>query len=273
MTLHSWLPHTLLALTLTTTWPALAATEIVPLNYRMADEILPLAQSLLGNEGSVNAYGNQLIVNAAPSKIAELRDLLSQLDTAPRRLLISVDSSEGGFSDDRGYSVDGAIRAGDVELEAGRGQRHGSNQVRILRRDTSSRGGGIQQVQTNEGYPALIQIGQSVPLTNSSSDGYGQIYNQTQYRDVTRGFYVTASLSGERVHLNINSNRDRLNQSRPQVIDVQQTQTQVSGRLGEWIPFGGISEQFQSSQNSLGQRYSTQGRENLSLRIKVEVVD
>ena len=44
-----------------------AATEVIPLNYRTSDEVLTVVQSVLGNEGRANAYGNQLIVNAEPA--------------------------------------------------------------------------------------------------------------------------------------------------------------------------------------------------------------
>ena len=250
-----------------------AATEVIPLSFRTADEVLDVVQSTLGQEGKVNAYGNQLIVNAEPAKIAEVRALLLQLDTEPRRLLISVDSDESGYQSDRGYQADGSISAGNAEIQIGQGEINGRDQVRIIRRSTDSRSGGTQQVQATEGYPALIQVGQSVPLTTRGRDAYGQPYSNTQYRNVTRGFYVTASLSGERVHINISSNRDRLSQSQPGAIDVQSTDTRVSGRLGEWINIGGVSEQSQGSQADFLQHRSTQGREDMSIRVKVDVVN
>ena len=237
-----------------------AATEVIPLNFRTADEVLSVVQSVLGHEGKVNAYGNQLIVNAEPAKIAEVRALLQQLDTEPRSLLISVDTNESGFQSDRGYRADGTISAGDAEVQIGR-------------RSTDSRSGGTQQVQATEGYPALIQVGQSVPLTTRGRDAYGQPYSNTQYRNVTRGFYVTASLSGELVHINISSNRDRLSQSQAGAIDVQSTDTRVSGRVGEWISIGGVSEQSQGEQGDFMRHRSTQGREDMSMRVKVDVVN
>jgi hypothetical protein len=261
------------ALTLSMTLPLQAATEVLQLNYRSADELMPVVQATLGDEGRVSAYGSQLVVNASNEKINELRELLAQLDTAPQRLLISVDSSESGYQDERGYRVDGSARIGDVRVDAGRGERHGQDRVRIIRRNTDSRGGGVQQVQASEGYPALIQVGQSVPLTSSGYGPYGQAYQQTEYRNVTQGFYVTASVSGDTVHVSISSNRDRLSQSHPGVIDIQQADTRVSGRLGEWIPFGGSSEQYSSNHGGFLRDQASQGRSDLSMRLKVEVID
>lgn len=263
----------LLVLSLGLSLPLQAATELIQLNYRMADEVLPLVQTALDGQGKASAYGNQLLINAEPDKIAEIRDLLGQLDRAPRRLLISVDTSESSLDDGTGYRVDGSISAGDVEVIAGRGEIQGRDQVRIIRRSTDSRSGGTQQVQATEGYPALIQVGQSVPLTSTSVGPYGQVYQNTQYHNVNQGFYVTATLAGDRVNLSISTSNDRVNQYQPGVIDTQSTDTRVSGRLGEWIPLGGVSEQSQRNDSGFARQYSTQGSSDMSMRIKVEALD
>jgi len=247
-----------------------AATEVIPLNFRMAQDMLPIAESVVGDQGKVNAYGNQLIVNAPAAVIAELREVLSQLDNEPKRLLISVDTQNSAASTDSGYRIDGSVVIGDTEVRAGRGEAGGRDQARIIRRNTTSQGDGIQQVQTTEGYPALIQVGQSAPLTTSATDEYGRLYQQTHYRNVTRGFYATATVHGDRVQITISSQQDRMSASRAGVIDIQETDTRVSGRLGEWISLGGIDESASSNHNGTLRRHSTQGRQDLSLRLKVD---
>ena len=263
----------LLALSLGLSLPLQAATELIQLNYRTAEDVLAVVQSTLDGQGKVSPYGNQLVINASPEKIREVRDLLQQLDPAPRRLLISVDTRESSFQDRDGYRVDGSVSAGDVEVIAGRGEVRGRDQVRIIRRSTDSRSGGTQQVQATEGYPALIQVGQNVPLTTTSVGPYGQVYQNTEYRNVTQGCYVTATLSGDRVHLNISANNDRVNPYQPGVIDVQSTDTRVSGRLGEWIPLGGVSQQSQGDDSGFLRRHSTRGSNDMSMRIRVEALD
>lgn len=232
----------------------MAATEVLPLKYHTSADMLPVAQDFIGKDGQVSAYGNQLIVKAEPGKIEELKDLLSQLDTAPKRLLITVDTNENNGRGDEGYSVNGA-------------------QTRIISRSTASRDGGIQQIQASEGAPALIQVGQSVPITSSQSDSYGGYSSQTQYRNVTQGFYVTASVTGETVHLAISTNRDRMSQERPDVVNVQSTDTTVTGRLGEWITLAGVNRQTQTDKQGLARSYSTQGRDDMTLRVKVDTLD
>ncbi len=248
----------LAALTLLASFTATAATEIVPLNNRTSDDLLPVAQNFLGRDGKVSAYGNQLIVNADPDKIQQLRALITQLDVPARRLLISVDTSDNNAGDGGGYTINGS---------------NGGAQTRIINYGTTNRTGGTQQVQATEGTPALIQVGQSVPFTSAQTDSYGGMQTQTQYRNVTQGFYVTASVTGETVYLSISTNNDRINRERQDVVDVQSTDTQVSGRLGEWITLAGTNEQSQANQRAFSRNWSTQGRNDMILRVKVDPVD
>lgn len=239
----------LTALVMTVSACAMAATEVVNLNNRTSADLLPVAQNFIGKDGTVSAYGNQLIVNAEPARIEGLRALLGQLDTPAKRLLITVDTNEN------------------------KQQNSGDSQTRIISYGTASRDGGVQQIQASEGVPALIQVGQSVPLTTTQQDSYGRLQNQTQYRNVTQGFYVTASVTGETVHLAISTNRDRMSQERPDVVNVQSTDTTVSGRLGEWIPLAGINRETQADKSSTTRSYSTQGRDDLTLRVKVDTLN
>ncbi|MEZ0507844.1 secretin N-terminal domain-containing protein [Pseudomonas sp. Env-94] len=239
----------LTALVMTVSACAMAATEVVNLNNRTSADLLPVAQNFIGKDGTVSAYGNQLIVNAEPARIGGLRALLGQLDTPAKRLLITVDTNENNQ------------------------QNSGDSQTRIISYGTASRDGGVQQIQASEGVPALIQVGQSVPLTTTQQDSYGRLQNQTQYRNVTQGFYVTASVTGETVHLAISTNRDRMSQERPDVVNVQSTDTTVSGRLGEWIPLAGINRETQADKSSTTRSYSTQGRDDLTLRVKVDTLN
>ncbi|NWC09395.1 secretin [Pseudomonas agarici] len=247
----------LTSLLLACTFSAQAATEIIPLNYRTSGDLLPVVQNFLGQNGKASAYQNQLIVDAEPSKINELRDFLHQLDKPARRLLISVDTSESNDQGTQGYSI------------------NGQGQTRIISRGTDSREGGIQQVQASEGAPALIQVGQSVPLTTSTGqlDAYGRPQTQTQYRNVTQGFYVTASVTGNIVHLAISTNRDRMSQERQDVVNVQSTDTIISGPLGQWMTLAGVNGQTQADRQALTRNYSTSSRNDMTLRVKVEMLD
>lgn len=227
---------------------ALADTQVITLQNRTSADLLPVAQNFIGKDGNGTVYGNQLIVEAPAQKIQGLEDLLSQLDTPARRLLITVDTSDSNLPDSNSNS-----------------------NTRVY--STASRDGGVQQIQATEGVPALIQTGQSIPQTSTQTDAYGRLSAQTAYRNVTKGFYITASVTGETVHLAISTNRDRMSQEQPDVVNVQSTDTQVSGPLGQWITVAGISGQNLAGQQGQTRTYSTQSRDDMTLRVKVDALD
>lgn len=225
---------------------ALADTKVITLQNRTSTDLLPIAQNFIGKNGKVSAYGNQLIVEAASSKIQNLENLLAQLDTPAKRLLITVDTRDNSLP-------------------------QSNSETRVI--STASREGGTQQIEATEGVPAQIQIGQSVPLTTTQTDAYGRLLTQAEYRDVTQGFFVTATVTGETVHLAISTHLDNMSQERPDVVNMQNTNTQISGPLGQWITVAGSSNQSHSENNATTLTYSTQGRNDMTVRVKVNILD
>lgn len=256
------LRHLLAAAAFAACMPLQAATEVISLDFRMGSELLPIAQSVVGDRGRVNAQGNHLIVNAPPEAIAELRQTLEQLDKESKRLLITVDTQATASGQDRGYSVSG---------EAG-GSRDNA-QVRIIRHTTHGKGAGVQQIQVSEGYPAFIQVGESVPLTATGTDIYGQPYQQTEYRDVMRGFYATPTVNGDRVQVSISTVNDRVSANRADAVEMQRSETHVTGRLGEWITVGTHSETNTADSRAPTRSYATSGAGDSTVRLKIDRLD
>lgn len=243
--------------TLLSALPALAATEIITLGYRTADELLDVADSVIGDRGRVSASGNHLVVNAPASVISELRAVISQIDQPPRRLLITLDTQDSAGAAYQGLGIADSPRTG----------------VRIIQHRTDRQGNGLQQIQTTEGFPALIQVGQRVPFDQTAIDAHGRPYRQTGLEDVMRGFFVTAQVIGEHVRVTLNSRRDALNQTDRDSIDTQRAATHLTGRLGEWIEVGGVAEQYSADDRSLHRLYSTEGEQDVRLRLRVDVLE
>jgi len=244
------LPRSLIATLMIVTHLGLAeaATEVLPLQHRDSAELLPTVQALLGQQGSVSAFENKLVVDASPERIAELRALLGQLDTEPRRLLISVDTRDSNFQDTRGGA-------------------------RLIRHGTDNREGGLLQVQATEGRAALVQLGHSVPLIQVGTDAYGRMLSDTEYRNVTQGFYVVPRLSGNTVHLQITTNNDRMSRERQDVVSIKSSDTTVSGKLDEWITVAGFNGRSRAGQPSNRQTYGTERQEDMTLRVKVQLIE
>ena len=80
-------------------------------------------------------------------------------------------------------------------------------------------------------------------------------------------------LGGDLATITISANNNRLNPQHSGVIDVQQADTVVTARLGEWVSIGGIDESNGGNDSDLGRRISTQRVESGTLRLKVDRLD
>lgn len=261
-----------LLLVLPVSWVTAApTTEVMPLEYGMAADMLPVIQPLLRSDERASAYGNQLIIRAEPERLQEIRALLTDLDRRPAQLRISVASAGTRTGSQSGYRIDGRVQtdAGDVVI----GQPRGTNQARVIRRDTTGASDGVRVIVANEGYPVLIQTGQSIPLHTTSTNVYGQPMRQTQYHDVTSGFYATVRLHGDHATITLSANNNRLSSSDRDVIDVQRTDTVVNARLGEWVTIGGVDDYDDSQDQDIGRRTTTRSAQQQSVRLMVERAD
>ena len=97
-----------------------------------------------------------------------------------------------------------------------------------------------------QGKPALIEIGQSVPVAERRVKGGGidpRLYNTITYKDVTTGFRVLPRVSGSIVTLEISPQRAAPSAQGGGSCDIAQMHTTVSGTLGEWIDIGGAVQE------------------------------
>lgn len=243
-------------------------TEVFTLGYSMAESMIPAIEPILRNNERVSAYGNQLIVRAEPERIEEIRTLLAQLDRQPAQLRISVANDGSSTSSGSGFEINSRFETGAGDIVVG--DPSSRNQARIIRRETRGQSDGVRRITANEGYPVLIQSGQRVPLTTTTTNVYGLIVQQTQYRNVTQGFYATVRLNGNQATITLSANNNRVNRNDNRVIDLQQADTVITGRVGEWITVGTLGDTARSNDRDVGRRLSTRSQDEGSIRLMVE---
>lgn len=240
--------------------------EVIPLKHRTAEEVIPILQPFVTEGGAISGMQNKVIISTTPSNLAEIKKILVSIDGELRRLMVTVKQDEvreesGEKLEISGRAVIDDIAGATVGGSGGdRGltveNKHGEESVRIRAFGVQSpeEDDVIQQVQVLEGNKAFIRIGLSVPLTAYATERYingRRVIESPEYRDVITGFYVLTRVSGDRVTLDISTHRDRLVDIRTGSTNVQQIETCVSGRLGEWIEIGGLLHQVIGKQSGI----------------------
>lgn len=234
------------------------------LQHALAEQVVPVLAAQLSSGSSVTPYRQQLILNVTDTEYRNLQALLVQLDTAPRSLLISVRKQSQQRDNDERFGVQGRIGEGDVQVQSGNGrQQRTETRVIVNQGNTQSTRDGSQQVRAVEGMEAFISAGNTVSMRSGN-------YGQRELVPVQSGFYATARIVEGEVIVDIDQRDDRL-QGRD--IATQNLQTQVRGRIGEWIPLGGLSTSQSGSDRAVTNYGSNTANSTSDLAIKVDLLD
>ena len=252
--------------------------EVIQLNSRSLEEILPVIKPFVGADGSATGMGSSLVLKAAPARVLEIRKLLLEIDRPPKRLLIRVSKHSDLESSVSGYSASADIKAGDGQVSINSPGHRGDGsraRIRVYDTDDQRRRTIGHMVQALEGRPAFIASGSLIPVrTIERYYGYGHPHARylTQMQDVSSGFYVVPRLHGDQVTLEIQQRDDRPGMYRGE-IRTQSADTVVRGRLGEWFSLGGIDTSRNNREGGLGRSISTQESIDQQIKVMVECMD
>jgi hypothetical protein len=260
--------------------------EVIPMQHRSADDVVQILQPLVAPGGTVTGMNNQLIIKTTPENMVELKRVLQSLDRSPRRLLISVRQDSAGMAQSREQALSGKYSSGGVSTEI-RDPSHAHEGLVITKRDdkgnivryrqqdsiSDSNDKNSFRVQATEGYPAFINIGQSIPVPNRTTyvtpDGV-VVTDATEYVDSTSGFYALPRLNGDQVTILIAPTLSKPYGGGMPVFDMQNVETTATGRLGEWLEVGGINQSASGSDRRLLSSSSRQGQLSNSIYLKVD---
>jgi type II secretory pathway component GspD/PulD (secretin) len=262
--------------------------EVISLKYRTEEQVIPVIQPMVGPEGSVSGFQGQLILRTTPANLEEIRRILVSIDTAPRRLSITVrqgaqlersrrEAEVSGFAgNDRARAFvpgSGEVSGGNVVI------RPGDDRLRARVLDSAGSGAdsSMQTIQVLEGNSAFIRVGESRPVpsrqvrrTVVGGQVVEQVVDSVEYREASTGVYVRPRVTGDRVILEVSPHRDSFAGQSPGAVNVQRMVTTVSGRLGEWIELGGIDQGSSSQGSTLLGSTSRSAADRRQVQIKVE---
>lgn len=266
--------------------------EVIPLQHRPAELILPALRDVASAETQLTATGNQLVVRASTAEVARLKALIQQLDQPLAQFRISVrqqgQNSLSGRGADGSYTYQqgqGGLRVGRTTLDgkplppentAGTRitSRDGQHSSSVTVRQYSTRGNSntTQQLRAVEGYPAYLETGQQIPFLSHYHDRYGHSTEQS-YQPVVTGFYVTLSMSGsERVNVDIATTKQSVAEHGygGTTVNTAGYQSRLNVPLDEWVDLGSSLQQNSNQTSGIVEHRRLQERENLNLQVKIE---
>ncbi len=250
--------------------PAMAQSEVlsahsIQLNYRQAEDIMPLIKPFLHPKGVMTGQGYKILLKTSTKNYQDLMQFVAELDVALRLLRISVTVDNEQVRRENQDST----RQTESSNNKGVLENLTSKQTSTGRRDKSEL---TQQIQVQEGKWANINTGESVPIGQRTRNPDGTITESIRYKSITSGFQVLPRISGDQVTLFITPQIDSKHKEGGGRIQTRRAETTLSGKLNQWILLGGNSE---AVINQPGSRiYSTQKRKKShnQIFVKVEVI-
>lgn len=209
--------------------------KVIQLSSRTADEVVDLILPFLAPEGTAVASGTKLIIRTSPENLAEVEQLIDQLDQRPAQFEISVlQTSQRTLQElNAGSAIDGAVSSRGAQVRA-RGH--------LYQTDSKTDGETTQKLRIMEGRAAHIEVGRAYPVILYSGQGYGSgpYYSEgTGYQEATTGFAVIPRMAGDEVLLEVSPWSDRFSRLGGGVVNTQSAHTTIRAPLGTWVNFGG----------------------------------
>lgn len=255
-----------------------APLQIIDLNNRPADEIIPVIKPMLKPNDAITGTGFQLFLRTDAKTLEEIMRLLQVMDKAPRNLVIKVRNNLDSESKSTDFNTSGNYKVDDdVSVIVGdRPPKEEGTKVRVNSNRSSTDRDSQHMIRVIEGGQAFIAAGEIRPYEHRTiiKHRYGvSVYDSVDYQDVTSGFYVTPRLSGkDRVSLQVQPHYRTVNEERSGTIDVQEADTTLDAKLGEWIQIGGIDTDAKSKDSGIlsTSRNSSNIRSEIYIKVDLE---
>ena len=276
----------LLGLMLLVTAVQADSLSIIQLKNRLAEEVIPIVEPMLGADDAISGQGFRIFLQSSPETLARVRDMVDVLDIPAKILQVSVFQGSDRDLGELGIGANVQIEKGDAGVDIGNGRDNnddgggsitystsgGSAGINSLSTQKSLRDNPIHQVRVKDGIEAYIETGERIPYFYGALKGRRGFGGSIEYKDAISGFYVLPRIRGDNVILEVNPFKSSQSNAGGDNIDTQSAGTTVTGRIGEWILIGGVTEQLERAQSATGTTVATQSRRNTGIWIKADLV-
>jgi hypothetical protein len=245
--------------------------------HRVADELLPLAQTVLGDSGSatLDAATNSILLVGPEADVAQAVEILRAQDRAPRTIVVYQEWLRRAELRESGIDVRWEVARGDLRMGTIRppasGDRIAIQTYAAFRSEHEQR---AERLTLIEGASARIETGTIVPYPESRAKTARRDAPTSRgiaWIDVSSGLTTSARVLGNgRIHLELSPIRSALG---PTILRVSAT-TVIELELGEMRVIAGVEESRNESRaRTARSRESEEHDERLVLLVSAELLD
>ena len=199
------------------------------------------------------------------------------MDKAPKNLIITVRNNVDIGSESTDFNVSGNYEVGDDTrvIVGDRPPRQEGTRVRINKNERQQENDAEHLVRVIEGGKAFIAAGEIRPYEHRTIVRHRHgvsIYDSVDYQDVTSGFYVTPRLTGNgSVSLQVQPHYRSVSDEDSGTIDVQEADTMITAKLGQWVQIGGVDTDTKSRDKGILSTSRSESDRQSTIYVKVDV--
>lgn len=247
--------------------PLSANTDIhtINLKHRLAADVLPQIEAFLPETATIRAYGDMLILKSDRATLANVEQLLTQLDVAQQSVIVSVMRNSETIRHQKGGSNQVDIEIGDDV----------TGSVAINRWSTDNNRDDDQHYRARgiSGQAVSISFGEDIPQHRHLLfiDPYGDVSvaEDTHYVATDNGFKaIPFLLPDKRVRVEIYPFFSKLSAGSG-VTQNSDLITTVIGGVGEWLEIGRITENSRQLDQGVTS-YRSHGSQQETIYLKVD---
>ena len=112
-----------------------------------------------------------------------------------------------------------------------------------------------------------------MPVVTRTTNPNGTVTESYTYHQVNAGFKIQPRLNGDRLILNIDTTQVKPATEQAGRYTTYAMSTTVTGRLGEWIPLGGVANETAAEQSGLVFSTRHQQQNKRQVYVKVELAE
>jgi len=251
--------------------------EIINLNSRRAEEIIPIIKPVLKPNDSITGTGIQIFLRTDANTLVEVKRLLNVVDKAPQNLIITVSnnintsskSTELDVSVNYEIGEDGRVVVGEQAPRKEGLRAHANKDENTQKNDFR------HTIRVLDGNSAYIASGEVRPYEHTiiygSDDGLST-YSEIDEQDVSSGFYVTPRLTGDnQVSLRIQPHYRHIKDNYSESINTQEADTVITANLDQWVQIAVINEDANLKNTQILSVARENSHKESTIYIKVEV--
>ena len=170
--------------------------EVYTVKHRAAEEMVPIAETAIGRDGSVTVdrRTNALVLLGDAAAVADALELLAAQDRRPRTVVLRYDTRRIRELAEQGFEVHwtakaGGFRIGNLARPRGSGSSLALSASEAIEKLTDSFTGTMRMT---EGASTRIETGTNVPITTVGRSGAS-----TEYVTAATGFESSARILGD----------------------------------------------------------------------------